>query len=70
MQNRSINRRAVLVVLLAAAATAASALAQDTKFSTLYRFEAPAANYLHERSGVSTGHHAGFGSGRRHLRDD
>jgi len=44
MQNRSINRGAVLVVLLAAAATAASALAQDTPFSTLYRFEAPAAN--------------------------
>lgn len=44
MQNRSINRRAVMVVLLAAAATAASALAQETEFSTLYRFEAPAAN--------------------------
>jgi len=44
MQNRSINRGAVLVVLLAAAATAASALAQETKFSTLYTFEAPAAN--------------------------
>ena len=44
MQNRSINRGTILVVLLAAAATAASALAQDTEFSTLYRFEAPAAN--------------------------
>ncbi len=43
MQNRTINRHAVLVVLLAAAATASSALAQDSIFSTLYRFEAPAA---------------------------
>ncbi|MGD0129493.1 MAG: choice-of-anchor tandem repeat GloVer-containing protein [Terriglobia bacterium] len=44
MQNRSINRGAVLVVLLAAAATASSALAQEANFSTLYLFEAPAAN--------------------------
>jgi uncharacterized repeat protein (TIGR03803 family) len=44
MQNRSISRGAVLVVLLAAAAAASSALAQEAKFSTLYRFEAPAAN--------------------------
>ena len=41
MQNRSIDRRAALVVLLAAAATASSALAQETNFSTLFRFEAP-----------------------------
>jgi len=44
MQNRSINRSAALAVLLAAAATASSALAQEANFSTLYSFEAPAAN--------------------------
>ena len=41
MQNGSISRRAVLVVLLAAAATASSALAQEANFSTLFRFQAP-----------------------------
>jgi uncharacterized repeat protein (TIGR03803 family) len=44
MQIRSINRGAALVVLLAAAAAASSALAQEANFSTLYSFEAPAAN--------------------------
>ncbi len=44
MQFRSINRGAVLAVLLAAAAAASSALAQEANFSTLYTFEAPAAN--------------------------
>ena len=43
MQNRSISRRAILVAFLAAAACASGALAQDTRFSTLYKFEAPAA---------------------------
>ena len=43
MQNRSISRRAILVAFLATAACASSALAQDTRFSTLYKFEAPAA---------------------------
>ncbi|MGO9438279.1 MAG: choice-of-anchor tandem repeat GloVer-containing protein [Terracidiphilus sp.] len=43
MRNRSVIRRAVLVALLAAAVCASSALAQETTFSTLYKFEAPAA---------------------------
>lgn len=41
MQNPLINRRAVFAALLAAAATASSALAQETNFSTLYTFDAP-----------------------------
>jgi uncharacterized repeat protein (TIGR03803 family) len=44
MQIRSINPGAVLVALLAVAAAASSALAQEANFSTLYTFEAPAAN--------------------------
>jgi len=41
MQNRSIDRGAALVVFLVAAVTASSALAQETNFSTLFRFDAP-----------------------------
>jgi len=43
MQHRSMNLCAALVAIMAAAAIASSALAQDKQFSTLYRFEAPAA---------------------------
>jgi len=41
MHDRATKRRVALVAFLAAAATASSALAQETKFSTLYTFDAP-----------------------------
>jgi len=54
----------------AAQTNVVSAHADDVKFSTLYKFEAPAATTFTSPLGVSTRHPAGAGSGRRHLRDD